>query len=566
MKIRRKWIAVLAAMMLVMPQQTVWAEDATDTPAAVEADAQTTTVKPTAATTTAAAVNQTVSSANPSVVGVISGYQFSDGTVDVWYTASGAAVTDTAIATSAASVAYMDQTAVSTTMNAKKASYTRLGIDLSDYETFKKSMVTYICKADGTYAKVNVLYYDASTKIALLDSTGLNLKLLSSAASYKGDAFLCGYSMSSLTTEGSAVKTQAKASALTQIKYSYAGFSGKSAASPTTAPDMGFVGGAILTPDGKLCGLITAISGQTVSAAGYDQIQQTVSAASGTASKTSGQDAALSDLKDAIQKAEELDMSEYTAESASGFNKALTNAKNVILDGSSTTNDIASATDSLNSAMDSLTKQPEGRINKRKLLALGVLVLLMLAAAVVLILFVIRKANQKAGVEPKPEKKEKQKKDRKDRKKPSSEEEPSGAYGGELARQSTAMKNSTGTVDDGEAETTLLDDGEAETTLLKEPVKAYLTDEYGNRTDITCAEFIIGKERRKVSYCISDSTVSRQHCIIRQKEEGYTLEDMGSLNGTTVNGVKAEKGVPVDLKDGDILQLSDVTLVFHMGD
>ncbi|MBL9043668.1 MAG: FHA domain-containing protein [Myxococcales bacterium] len=37
---------------------------------------------------------------------------------------------------------------------------------------------------------------------------------------------------------------------------------------------------------------------------------------------------------------------------------------------------------------------------------------------------------------------------------------------------------------------------------------------------------------------VSDETVSRFHCRIEQDEQGYLLRDLGSTNGTAINGVR----------------------------
>lgn len=573
MRFRKTGVAVLIAAILLGPQ-AVWADDAeevTDIPIPVQEETvEETTTQPVTQSTTKAAGNQQAASVNPAVIGVVSGYQFTDGTVDVWYTASGAAVTDTAAVTAATSVSYMDQSALSTKLNTKKAAYSRLGIDLSDYDTVRQSMVTYICKADGSYSQTRVLYYDADTQIALLDTSGLNIKPLDGAASYSGDSYLCGYSLDSLAKAGEGIKTQAKASALTQLTFAYAGFSGQGAVSPAASPDTGFVGGAVLTPDGKLCGITTAISGQTVTVSKYDQIQKTVSSASASSSQDSTREQALEDLQAAIDHAATLDVSGYTDESAAALAEALTDARITAQDPSASSADLSAAEGALTGAEQALAQKPAGQINKKRLLFVGALGLLILVCLVVLAVFLLKGGKK---TESKPEKAERKtdKKPKPGRKavngKKASKEAVDGAYGGELARQSSSMKNPTGAVDDGEAETTLLNDGdgEAETTLLQENVKAYLTDEYGNRIDITKRDFVIGKERKKVSYCIANSTVSRRHCVIKNDPDGITLEDLGSLNGTTLNGIRVEKGTPVSLHDGDIIALSDVTLVFHTG-
>ena len=56
-------------------------------------------------------------------------------------------------------------------------------------------------------------------------------------------------------------------------------------------------------------------------------------------------------------------------------------------------------------------------------------------------------------------------------------------------------------------------------------------------------------------------SVSRHHAEIRREPGGYALADLGSTNGTTVNGraVTAAR-----LHDGDLVQLGGVTFVFRL--
>jgi diguanylate cyclase (GGDEF)-like protein len=63
---------------------------------------------------------------------------------------------------------------------------------------------------------------------------------------------------------------------------------------------------------------------------------------------------------------------------------------------------------------------------------------------------------------------------------------------------------------------------------------------------------------------LRDGSISRRHCRIERKDDGeYTLTDLGSTNGTRVNGVKVDdKKI---LKDGDkvFLGASVVKFAFH---
>jgi len=59
-------------------------------------------------------------------------------------------------------------------------------------------------------------------------------------------------------------------------------------------------------------------------------------------------------------------------------------------------------------------------------------------------------------------------------------------------------------------------------------------------------------------------TVSRCHARIVREDDGFAvLEEVGALNGTSVNGLELVAGERHPLKDGDRLDVGAVTMVFH---
>jgi len=62
--------------------------------------------------------------------------------------------------------------------------------------------------------------------------------------------------------------------------------------------------------------------------------------------------------------------------------------------------------------------------------------------------------------------------------------------------------------------------------------------------------------------CLSDTSVSRQHCIITEKENYFTISDLGSANGTLVNKNSLHRHVPHPLYDGDEIVIGDYTFIF----
>jgi serine phosphatase RsbU (regulator of sigma subunit) len=60
---------------------------------------------------------------------------------------------------------------------------------------------------------------------------------------------------------------------------------------------------------------------------------------------------------------------------------------------------------------------------------------------------------------------------------------------------------------------------------------------------------------------LPDVLLSRRHAEIVRRPPGFFLRDLGSLNGTRLNGVLVEGERP--LRDGDVIAMSDWSLVFH---
>lgn len=84
-----------------------------------------------------------------------------------------------------------------------------------------------------------------------------------------------------------------------------------------------------------------------------------------------------------------------------------------------------------------------------------------------------------------------------------------------------------------------------------------LTD--GTRLPLGETVFSIGR-LPDCELTIDDALASRRHAEIRPEPDGYKIVDLGSLNGTTVNGVKITEQF---LADGDLIGVAAVAIRFE---
>jgi predicted component of type VI protein secretion system len=83
----------------------------------------------------------------------------------------------------------------------------------------------------------------------------------------------------------------------------------------------------------------------------------------------------------------------------------------------------------------------------------------------------------------------------------------------------------------------------------------------GRRVEITKSTFIIGRDPAS-DFHIQDIEISRRHARLIAQSGGYTVEDLGSTNGTFVNNERIRTITP--LRPGDALRLGElVTLIYE---
>lgn len=83
----------------------------------------------------------------------------------------------------------------------------------------------------------------------------------------------------------------------------------------------------------------------------------------------------------------------------------------------------------------------------------------------------------------------------------------------------------------------------------------------GKRWRIGVDLTVIGREESQADLVLEDTNVSRRHAELRRNGATWILSDLGSTNGTRVNGMRVRQ--PVELHDGDTVQMGLIALAFR---
>ncbi len=83
----------------------------------------------------------------------------------------------------------------------------------------------------------------------------------------------------------------------------------------------------------------------------------------------------------------------------------------------------------------------------------------------------------------------------------------------------------------------------------------------GFAQDVTLAgERIVIGRLKTCDVCLDDANASREHVALEREGTGWVVVDLGSTNGTLVNGEKIDR---VRLRDGDTVTIGTSELVYH---
>lgn len=84
----------------------------------------------------------------------------------------------------------------------------------------------------------------------------------------------------------------------------------------------------------------------------------------------------------------------------------------------------------------------------------------------------------------------------------------------------------------------------------------------GQRIDLPVGTLVLGRGT-VADVDLVDNSVSRRHAEIRYDGEDATVTDLGSTNGTAVNGTVVERGEQVMITDGAVIRLGSVSAVYR---
>jgi eukaryotic-like serine/threonine-protein kinase len=96
-------------------------------------------------------------------------------------------------------------------------------------------------------------------------------------------------------------------------------------------------------------------------------------------------------------------------------------------------------------------------------------------------------------------------------------------------------------------------------------LKATAGDLQGQKFSFTGPSYcVLGRSRNCTLRLPGDATVSRQHCLLELDDDGIWIQDLGSLNGTFVNGTKIGQREPH--RDGDVTMVQPPRQCLRDGD
>ncbi|MDW7656832.1 MAG: FHA domain-containing protein [Bacillota bacterium] len=125
------------------------------------------------------------------------------------------------------------------------------------------------------------------------------------------------------------------------------------------------------------------------------------------------------------------------------------------------------------------------------------------------------------------------------------------------------MGSDAAAVDDDQ--TVLLSPSESDfrMAMLCEGQPGSAAEHEGIRAFILVDEFIIGRDPKKADLCLPDQAIGRTHARIVRRAGSFFICDLGSGNGTHIDGKRLQKHVESLLPDRCLLQIADRSFYFQ---
>jgi pSer/pThr/pTyr-binding forkhead associated (FHA) protein len=107
--------------------------------------------------------------------------------------------------------------------------------------------------------------------------------------------------------------------------------------------------------------------------------------------------------------------------------------------------------------------------------------------------------------------------------------------------------------------------------IMMEPIRMkvprlQITSSSGPARTVELADItMLGRDSQN-DIVLDEAMISRCHAMLLAKPQGIVLIDLGSTNGTLVNGAFVLPDMPVTLEDGDTIALGRVIARYSEGD
>jgi DNA-binding response OmpR family regulator len=95
---------------------------------------------------------------------------------------------------------------------------------------------------------------------------------------------------------------------------------------------------------------------------------------------------------------------------------------------------------------------------------------------------------------------------------------------------------------------------------MSRPAFPYLLDQLNNHLPLDKEVMVLGRAD-DCDLIIAEPRVSRHHAELRHTGDGFLLADLGSTNGTHLNGHLLPQ--PLPLRDGDVVEVGSARFVYH---